>query len=257
MTRRSLLYNVAYVLLIVIPLCCGLAVVGAALWYSLRVSPATTARPVATERPPTTTRPSRAILPSSSSTAAATVAQSTSTPPISQILTPRPPTTAAPSPTAPPSPTRTPIPTTPAVIQNPTATQLPTVQSAPTQARFTSSPTIPIATITLSPTPTSTLAQTACIAIAWVDDEQPSQNQDVTVFGRLTCNEQPVAGAPMQTTWNFKTTKSSCGDDTDTDGLASCTRTISDATVGYTVTIDVAITWQDQMYVDHTGFTPQ
>ena len=218
MTRRSLLDNVAYVFLIVIPLCCGLAVVGAALWYSLWGSPATTARPVATERPPATTRPSRAILPSLSSTASATVARSTSTPPISQIVTPRPPTTAA------PSPTRTPIPTTP--------------------------------TVTLSPTPTSTLAQTACIAIASVDDEQPSQNQDVTVFGRLTCNEQPVAGALMHTTWKFKTTTFSCDGVTDTDGRASCTHMISDATMGYTVTIDVAMTWQGQTYPDQTGFTP-
>jgi len=250
MTRRSLLYNVAYVLLIVIPLCCGLAAVGAALWYSLWGSPATTARPVATGRPPATTRPSRPILPSLSSTASATVARPTSTPPISPIVTPRPPTTAA------PLPTRTPIPTTPAIVQNPTATQLPTVQSAPTQARFTSSPTLPIATLTLSPTPTSTLAQTACIAIASVDDEQPSQNQDVTVFGDLICSEGPVTGAPMHTTWKFKTTTSSCDGVTDTDGIASCTHMISDATVGYTVTIDVAMTWQGQTYTDQTGFTP-
>jgi len=60
----------------------------------------------------------------------------------------------------------------------------------------------------------------------------------------------------MQTTWNFKTAKSSCDSVTDTDGRASCTRTISDATVGYTVTIDVAITWQEQTYTDQTGFTP-
>jgi len=77
------------------------------------------------------------------------------------------------------------------------------------------------------------------------------------VFGFLVCDEQPVAGAPMHATWKFKTTTVSCDSVTDTDGEASCTRTISDATVGYTVTIDVAITWQGQTYVDQTSFTPQ
>jgi hypothetical protein len=61
----------------------------------------------------------------------------------------------------------------------------------------------------------------------------------------------------MQTTWNFKTTTSYCDGVTDSDGLASCTRTIGGATVGYTVTIDVAITWQGQTYVDQTSFIPQ
>ena len=61
----------------------------------------------------------------------------------------------------------------------------------------------------------------------------------------------------MHTIWKFKTTKSSCGGVTNTDGLASCTHMISDATVGYTVTIDVAMTWQGQTYADQTGFTPQ
>ncbi len=251
MTRRSLLYNVAYVLLIVIPLCCGLAVVGAALGYSLWGSPATTARPVATGRPPTTVHLPQTILPSLPSTASATAARPTSTPPISPIVTLHPPTTAA------PSPIRTPIPITPTVILNPTATQSPTVQSAQTLVRLTSPPTLPIATVTLSPTPTSTLAQTACIAIASVDDEQPSQNQEVTVLGFLMCNEQPVAGAPMHTAWKFKTTTSSCDGVTDIDGMASCTHMISDATLGYTVTIDVAITWQGQTYADQTAFTPQ
>ena len=61
----------------------------------------------------------------------------------------------------------------------------------------------------------------------------------------------------MHTTWKFKTATSYCDGVTDIDGEASCTRTISDATVGYTVTIDVAITWQGQTYTDQTYFIPQ
>ena len=61
----------------------------------------------------------------------------------------------------------------------------------------------------------------------------------------------------MHTTWKFKTTTFSCDGVTDTDGVASCTHTISDATVGYTVTIGVTFTWQGQTYVDQTSFTPQ
>ena len=61
----------------------------------------------------------------------------------------------------------------------------------------------------------------------------------------------------MHTTWKFKTTTLSCDGVTDTDGMAACTRMIGDATVGYTVTIDVAITWQGQTYANQTDFTPQ
>ena len=277
MDRRSRLYSVASILLIAIPLCCGLAVVGAVLPYSLKVNSTTKVIPLPTERPPAMTRPSRAIPSSLSSTVSATVTRSTLTPPISQIATPRPPTVVA------PSPTRTPIPTTPAVVQIPTATQLSTIQSASGQVTSTSSPIAPTVTAILSPTPTntptglapsptltstpaepvllptqtSTVTESACSTIVSVDDENPIQNQDVTVMGLLACDEQPATGAPMHTTWKFQTTTISCDGVTDADGFASCTHTIGDATVGYTVTIEVTFTWQGQTYPDQTSFTPQ
>ncbi len=76
-------------------------------------------------------------------------------------------------------------------------------------------------------------------------------------MGYLACDEQPAVGAPMHTTWKFQTTTTSCDGVTDADGFASCTRAIGDATVGYTVTIDVTFTWQGQTYTDQTSFTPQ
>ena len=290
MDRRSRLYGIAYFLLIVIPLCCGLAVVGAVLPYSLKVNSTTKVIPLPTERPPAATRSSRTILPSSFFTASVTAARLTSTPPISQSATPRPPTVVA------PSPTKTLMPTTPAVIQIPTATQLPTVQSASSQVTSTSSLIAPTVTAILSPTPTntptglapsptptntptglapsptltstpaepillptqtSTVAASACTTIVSVDDENPLQNQDVTVMGFLACDEQPAAGAPMHATWKFQTATTSCDGVADADGFASCTRTIGDATVGYTVTIEVTFTWQGQTYTDQTSFTPQ
>jgi hypothetical protein len=70
-------------------------------------------------------------------------------------------------------------------------------------------------------------------------------------------NGQGVAGVPMSTSWYYKTTTSYCSGITDGSGTASCSRDISRATKGYTVTIAVAFTYNGQVYSTSTGFTPQ
>ncbi len=93
---------------------------------------------------------------------------------------------------------------------------------------------------------------------ATVSDTSPTQNTRVTVTGRLTNNGQGVTGATMATTWHYKTTAPGCtGGPSSADGTTSCTRDISTATKGYTVVIDVQITYQGQTFTTSTSFTPR
>jgi len=61
----------------------------------------------------------------------------------------------------------------------------------------------------------------------------------------------------MDTSWHYKTTTSGCSGTTDSSGTASCSRSISRATIGYTVSIGVTFTYSGQVYVTGTNFTPQ
>jgi len=93
---------------------------------------------------------------------------------------------------------------------------------------------------------------------ATVSNDSPTQNTRVTVTGRLTNNGQGVTGATMETTWHYKTTAPGCtGGPSGADGTMSCTRDISRATKGYTVVIDVLITYQGQTFTTSTSFTPR
>jgi hypothetical protein len=88
---------------------------------------------------------------------------------------------------------------------------------------------------------------------ASVSNGSPSQYTDVTVNGRLLISGAGQGGLTMDTTWHYKTTTSYCSATTNTNGVASCTRYISGATIGYQVNIDVTI----DGYTATTWFTPQ
>lgn len=80
----------------------------------------------------------------------------------------------------------------------------------------------------------------------------------MTVTARLTRGGTGVGGAMLDTTWQYKTTASGCtGGPSGADGTMACTRDISRATKGYTVTINVVVTYQGQTYRANTGFTPR
>jgi competence protein ComEC len=88
---------------------------------------------------------------------------------------------------------------------------------------------------------------------ASVSDASPTQNSDVTVYGRLVVNGVPQSGKGMQTAWHYKSTTSHCDSGiTDSGGLADCTRSIGRASIGYEVIIDVTIGG----YSVTTSFTP-
>ncbi len=98
----------------------------------------------------------------------------------------------------------------------------------------------------------------APLITCWVSDATPYQYSDVTVFGKLRqANCLGVAGAAMNTAWRYKTVTSYCDGVSGSDGVASCIRGISRATVDYTVNIDVTLTHGGQGYQCQTSFTPQ
>jgi hypothetical protein len=57
----------------------------------------------------------------------------------------------------------------------------------------------------------------------------------------------------MTSTWHYKSTSATCGGTTDASGLASCTRSIGQATAGYRINVDVQIGGLNVT----TWFTPQ
>ena len=113
----------------------------------------------------------------------------------------------------------------------------------------------PVPTQTPQPMPGQNVrcSNTANVQIcASVSDAHPHQYSYVTVYGRLVVGGGPVQGQAMASTWHYKTTTSYCSGVTSAGGLASCERTISRATVGYPVAIDVTING----YSVTTSFTP-
>lgn len=115
----------------------------------------------------------------------------------------------------------------------------------------------PTATPPPGPTPTPTVGTPEVQVTAWVSNESPAQRTSVTVYGKLTVGGRGVAGVPMRTTWYYRTTTSTCEGTTGSDGVASCSRLIGSATIGYRVRIDVALDYQGRTYTAQTGFTPR
>ena len=131
---------------------------------------------------PATSRPAAVVQATATGAPTATLAPTaTSAPPAPPTSTPLPPTATAPPPTPLP-PTATPVPPPP-----------PAPAAAPAQ------PAAP------PPAPSAAYQLTATVS-----NSSPAQNSRVTVTARLTNGEQGVAGATMETSWDYKTTVSVC-----------------------------------------------
>ena len=141
-------------------------------------------------------------------------------------------------------------------VEPPTPTPTPTATPGPTETpRPTTTPT---ATPGYTPPPIAGAnlvcnRSGAAEICAWVSQANPSQNATEVVYGRLIVNGAPQAGRPMSTTWHYKTTTSSCSGTTWSDGVASCSRSIGRASLGYRVNVDVVI----DGYSATTWFVPQ
>lgn len=117
----------------------------------------------------------------------------------------------------------------------------------------------PTPTFTETPTPTATAtSQPGHIEVtAWVSDANPAKHSDVTVYGKITQGGVGISGVPMEATWHYRTTTSYCSGVSNNSGIASCSRNIGNATSGYYVRIDVAMTYGGRTYYASTGFTPR
>ena len=91
---------------------------------------------------------------------------------------------------------------------------------------------------------------------AYVSNSQPAQNSAETVSGQLYVNGLPANGATMDTTWHYKTTTSFCSGTSGSAGIASCTKNVGHASLGFTVVINVVMTYNGQTYTASTSFTP-
>lgn len=108
-----------------------------------------------------------------------------------------------------------------------------------------------------SPTPPPA-AETTCEVNAWMSEYEPDPNTAVTVSAELVCDGQPIIGAPMKTTWNYKDQPIACDEGiTNDEGIASCTLNIGSAESGYYVRVDISLLWQGRTYTFVTGFTPR
>ena len=125
----------------------------------------------------------------------------------------------------------------------------------------------PDAVSTPSPTETSTETPTQppvlgpnqqCVAsgvstlCAWVSNAAPSQGSNLTVSAQLWVNGVGQSGQAMTTSWHYKSTTPTCAGTTDASGLASCARSIGQASAGYKVNVDVQLGGQSVT----TWFTP-
>lgn len=93
---------------------------------------------------------------------------------------------------------------------------------------------------------------------ARVSNPSPRQNSTLTVSGTLKSAGKPVAGMPMTAKWAYKTTVSYCTGVTNAAGVASCSRQISRATVGYPVRVTLTFAKAGQtLGTATTSFTPR
>lgn len=155
---------------------------------------------------------------------------------------------------APPTATAT---ATPAPTATATATATATWTSTATATATSTASTTPTATSTKTNTPSRTPTATpmpppagvnvvcnnygASQICAWVSDGTPSRNSTVIVHGRLLIGGIGQMGQMMTATWHYKTTTPTCTGTTGSTGVASCSRNIGTATLGYRVNITVVI----------------
>ncbi len=91
---------------------------------------------------------------------------------------------------------------------------------------------------------------------ACLDKPGPNQNDTIQLTTRMSMGGQPVPGAPIKTTWNFKTGKQDCATTSDKDGVGFCYKKIGTAEVGFRVVVEVQYDYKGTGYRAETSFTP-
>jgi hypothetical protein len=93
----------------------------------------------------------------------------------------------------------------------------------------------------------------------WVSDPTPRRDITVTVYGKLTVMGSGISDVPMEAEWDYGDVTRYCYGTTGSDGIASCSRDISEATAGNTVNIYVTMS-KENPCIEHfrctTSFVP-
>lgn len=135
---------------------------------------------------------------------------------------------------------------TPTFTPTPTATATSTATSTPTPSSTPTATPIPTATATSIPLPSGdnqVCNTTGNVQIcAWVSNGTPDKFSTVVVYGSLRVSGQPQDGHGMTSTWHYRTTTVTCDSGvTGTNGIASCSRSIGNASSDYQVDVVVKI----------------
>lgn len=91
---------------------------------------------------------------------------------------------------------------------------------------------------------------------ASISNGAPPPRTNVTAYGRIIVNGAPLAGANVHTTWHYRTTTPTADCLTGVDGIGHCARNIGAATPGYTVRVDIQVTYAGHPHTAQTWFTP-
>lgn len=122
------------------------------------------------------------------------------------------------------------------------------VQSDGTYVTFNASP---------SAYPASTSQTGSLVVSASVSNPSPSQYSTESVRVNAAVNGQPVQGAQVKITAHYKSTDSTYTGTTGTSGTASIPFSIGRASIGYTVKVDVVVTYHGVTKTTSTAFTPK
>ena len=105
-------------------------------------------------------------------------------------------------------------------------------------------------TLTVSPRVLTSLS-------AWVSDSTPAQYSDVSAYAKAKDQlGRGISGVKVVFTWHYKTISHSITRSTNANGLATDTRYISGASLGYRVVITVTGSYKGVPRSASTGFTP-
>jgi hypothetical protein len=97
---------------------------------------------------------------------------------------------------------------------------------------------------------------TDTVVQACMDKPEPTQYDTLMVTTRMSKDGLPIAGAPVKTTWNYKTSRPECSAVSNADGIGFCQRNIGDATLGFRVVVEVQFDYNGQGHRGETSFTP-
>ncbi|OJV91590.1 MAG: hypothetical protein BGO39_20655 [Chloroflexi bacterium 54-19] len=96
---------------------------------------------------------------------------------------------------------------------------------------------------------------TDVVVQACMDKPEPTQYETLQITTRMSKDGLPIAGAPIKTTWDYKTTRAECTTTSDSQGLGFCYRNIGAATLGFRVVVEVQYDYNGQGYRGETSFT--